>query len=535
MDVIALLGAVDSGKTTFFSTFTGQKILEKKNTTQELRFKNVTVKERDFQIIDIPGHDLFKLEKTVAVTLSDLIVCIADYNKPNLSVLSKLYTTKPVLVLLNKADLYFKKTPESLKTLCSETQRHKLYDLYESFTTKIHEPLNRPLAYFLDAELADLTTHYIVFPISLRTRWAVDELSTYLTKFLCHKKVSNDRYLFLSNRKKFRYVYFGERELPTEDLMLIIEGRKYPLTTMSYNHATKEYTLPEDLHTNSSSKVLLRLYTSSDTEAGHLPTSIVNDYSEIHQSATLEHLASELKKYSLVSGDLKFYLYADNWARVELLVKMFRDLDLKYEILAREVLNKDLSLSPRIHVFWSEKLKLKVHESKTNNLVAEDLYELVDGLISCLADRLQKKKTEFSEKFRCFTIAKLLNQNLFKHHKKQLVIGARLVCGTLQHGDYYLVDRDFKVLNTAKLESIQSCRKNYNKWTDPEINIAVKLDLEHLYEERDTYLISQACYKQKDKYRNLLIKKQYHNAEMSNILTRLKNQSLNIMLSDDQN
>ena len=58
MAILSLLGAVDSGKTSFFKLYCQKKIVELDNKTQKIRFQNTKIGADQFLIVDLPGHEL---------------------------------------------------------------------------------------------------------------------------------------------------------------------------------------------------------------------------------------------------------------------------------------------------------------------------------------------------------------------------------------------------------------------------------------------------------------------------------------------
>ena len=529
MYIIALLGAVDSGKTTFFKTYTNSKVVERKETTQQIRFKEANLCNQSVLVVDLPGHDLFSTEKSVALTICDVLLYVTDYNNPNISILNNFKTEKPVIILMNKVDVNFKENL-SLKELCKkEEKKITLYNLYEDYRNKIKDcVLERPLQFFLDIERnADLYENYVVFPISLKTKWATEELATFLKKYVfLNVQKSSHNYLYLKNKLKNTYLLL--KPSTKDSLFLNIQNKHYYLKNFEYNKVTKEYHIPplivNALKSNAS---LLKVYDRSDLDRETIQESVLCA-TPIAETNTLESISKKLKDFGNIISKLQVEVYGSTWEKTELLSKIMAEN--KISCFPLKLLCSEQNLNPcRIRLTWAPM------KQKTKNIyhyVSEDLYELIDSFINFLQKQKEKEKEKVSRELEKFTILKVLEDQIFKNHKKELVVGARMIFGNLdleQEQDFYLIDANGHILNEVKIESIQSNKKNYYKWKHIDTSFAIKLKLKEYYEERPGFLICKKAYDRKNFYAKLFDKKQDHTKELSLAIKRIKQNNLNII------
>lgn len=531
MFIIALIGAVDSGKTTFFKNYVNEKITEKKEITQEIRFKNANFEGYPAILIDLPGHDLFSTEKSLALSACDLVLYVTDYNKPNLDILNKFEANVPTIILLNKADLYFKKDIlEPLKTYCStEQNKLDLYNLYDAFLQKVsHIALEKPFLYFLDLlKPKDLLDNFLVFPLSLIKGWGTKELSTFLKKLVFKQLGAKDHtYLYLKNKEKNTYVSVGSAHT-IKDSVLICDKTLYPLKNLIYNKATKEYELPTELIKNLNYAPLLKVYDSKKVSDNTLDSHKI-DRVEIHENETLKKLSSELKIYTRVLKDLEIEIYGERWEKAELLARTLTTLNVKNTVLKQLHSQSELNEN-RIRLIWQEeKTKIKLKPTKYTYL-SSDLYTLLNDFLSFLKKKLDDRSLKIEAEINQLAIVKLRPDCIFKNHKKQLILGANLISGTLDctESNYYILDSRMNLFNEAKLESLQSNKKEYKKWSDLETSFALKLKIKIPYEGQPGYLLSENVYRNLKRYVKLIEEEtDYHTEKTQELIKRIKNQGL---------
>jgi translation initiation factor 5B len=209
--IIAVVGHVDVGKTSFLDYFSNTKTKEINNITQEIRVSEYYAQEikdkfvvdsfvKNFNLdgvvfIDTPGHDYFKSQREVTTQISHITILIIDVvhgiNQTHIEVIKYFKMHKiDFIIALNKIDSisewksikdsYLKNTFQNQTKLVMK----RLTDYMNSIICQLAEQEINAAPYYANSDYKTFTS---IVPISAKTGEGMMDIMILLSKLLTKK------------------------------------------------------------------------------------------------------------------------------------------------------------------------------------------------------------------------------------------------------------------------------------------------------------------------------------------------------------
>jgi small GTP-binding protein len=478
---ICLIGAVDSGKTTFYKKYTAAKVFEKEQRTEHLRFYQAKINDRTITLIDVPGHDVFSEEKKIALKLCDAVIYMTDCANPSWHLLDLIWEKKPTLVLANKWDTLNSASDYrnlSIRDMLQDNSKiFKFYKDFQSIKDRISESnvKNSVVPFFDLSSQEDMSNYIPLFPISLNQNMFLKQFEKYLTEFfLRNVKSSTQTYLYLESISPEgpRFYCIGNPTTSNKDLGLRINSETYLFKDLKYNKDKKWYVLKHS-DFNSQNCKLFKLVDVTSNES-----SITSDIEENLESRVPLDLKNLIRHEAL--KNLKWGFYAQNLAQRRTLQTIISNFELKpdqYVFLKtdRYSLDKD---------FVKICLYDKIEEKTLNNQIkCASVYNLFTRLTDYLREVIKIYENNLAKQLLEFSWGEILPEYIFKNQKRNIIAGIKLKWGTLKlKQNIILSSRDRYNPNRAEVNRIEYNRVPCSRWIDLDKNPAIALELDHTYD-----------------------------------------------------
>ena len=197
---VALLGQVDSGKTSLCTLLAGKKSKETYGRTETLQFYPVN---SYFTLVDSPGHWGLTPTRQDAVKMADLVLYLVDSTNPNYHTLPLLKDI-PYIILLNKWDLVHPEdVTRPLKQIISRPT-DKIYDKLSKYIDQISNQQGIIAHPFLDINSLEEISHSVC-PISAHKKWGKELLLNLIKIYSSHLK-DKKRFLYKVSETTYRPV-----------------------------------------------------------------------------------------------------------------------------------------------------------------------------------------------------------------------------------------------------------------------------------------------------------------------------------------
>ncbi len=209
--ILAVVGHIDVGKTSFLDYFSNTKTKEVNNITQEIRLSEYSSKEikdkfvidmfvNNFNLngvifIDTPGHDYFKSQREVTTKISHMTILIIDVihgiNQTHIEVIKYFKMHKiDFIIALNKIDSIseWKSVKDSfLKTTFQNQSKlvmKRLTDYMNNIICQLAEQEINAAPYYNNSDYKTFTS---IVPISAKTGEGMMDIMILLSKLLTKK------------------------------------------------------------------------------------------------------------------------------------------------------------------------------------------------------------------------------------------------------------------------------------------------------------------------------------------------------------
>lgn len=445
---IAVMGAVNSGKTTFVNLYV--KKLEKYGRTQTLSLIDGAIGNLPVQFIDCPGHSALSYAKNISLTLADAVIYVVDSSNTNFELLTEIAFYRPVLVLFNK---WQSKIP--LKKHFGTSEQNTLYS--ELMDKCADLPLEC-LPFFDPNASSSLCS----FPINFVSKWGVDEFEIFFKKrWVDLVKGKPKDYLYLIEDKNG--YKFNSTSSHTECSYVNVGGTYNKLSYFfEYNIVDKGYTLRPEF-TDSVSP----LYVIDENTP---PPELIKLSPEFSISKELQDLLTRSKVL-----ELNLAIYADTPHKRQTLLQFFNKYQMNYMELKNVTFSqfRAADLENVVKVAWVDIPQDQVNYEK-GFLYSDSYYNLENYLKGYLTLRLDQYVNSELVKINEEFILEFLPEYVFKRDKKDFVIGVRLLKGVLKESSYFKLKTGVQ----GCINSIQHEKKKRPTWNDCTKNVAVEVSFE---------------------------------------------------------
>ena len=410
---IAVMGAVNSGKTTFVNLYV--KKLEKYGRTETLSLLDGSIGSVKVQFIDCPGHSALSYAKNISLTIADAVIYVVNSEDLNFELLEEISKIKPVLILFNRWN-----SKIQLKDYFYGKEQNQLYiDLVNKCKN-----LNISYAPFFDTDVN--SSCCFLFPINFVSKWGVSEFETYFKKrWIPFLNPPHKEYLYLIEDLNNNYK-FKSTKTESEQATIVINGVKGTYNTFfNHNVVDKTYTLKQDFNMFMNPVYVL------DCDNSYVKT--VELPSEFSVSQELELILSRSKILNLEAT-----VYGDTPHKIHTLSQFFEKYTISHIIPKKLSFLQFKNLSAKLKIAWVDLEHDEINYEK-GICYTDSYYKLENYLKEYLKLKLQEYVKKQLQNIKKEFVFELLPQYVFKQNKLEFVIGCRLILGSIPEGASFIL------------------------------------------------------------------------------------------------